>query len=624
MNILINKKQTTLIIPKTINFKELINNTLTLSPDAKSEMIDFINSELNEQQQQIYVRNLYMCMNFDPTTDFPVNLDHVYKDMGFANKGNAMKTIKSNFTKNEDYKILLVPTEKQVYEEVDEEIVANKPNEDCSLVRREKRTNRGGNNHETIMLNIDTYKTLCMLVKTPQGKEIRRYYVKLENIYNSIIKKEIENKDKLLEEKDQQLTHVTLQLEKLSKFKIKKWYNQLPGDIIYAIKSNNGIIKVGKTKNIKERESYYLTNQVGDMFYIKKCFNCDLAEKVVHHILDKHRIESNKEWFEISNELAIYTIDMVCDFLDKFINCSERLTETDIREQLLINVDKLEIKNNEKVQEKVQEKVPEKIQEKVQEKKEIKKEIKENKKEDVCNQENKELISFEKFVKECCEIAPENKCLTIDMLGAYRLYIKNTNSKTRSNLTKYLDISFTTQQHYCSENRTLLKFYIGIKPKELSIKQETEISPYYEQFILSECKFGYTYRTTKKIIMTEFDKWHKQKYTEYIFTKDDKMHFESYLSRNFYNCLKIHLNGGCNGYYGVQMKDDDSVNVGINLSNAVKVDKINIETNETETFESVSRAAYDIKYNIKNLTKFINQKTIVNGKFLFKYNSEQN
>jgi len=102
-------------------------------------MIDFINSELNEQQQQIYVRNLYMCTNFNPTTDFPVNLDHVYKNMGFANKGNAMKTIKSNFTKDEDYKISLVPKEKSSW---------------------------GGSGSDKVLLNIDTYKTLCMLVKT--------------------------------------------------------------------------------------------------------------------------------------------------------------------------------------------------------------------------------------------------------------------------------------------------------------------------------------------------------------------------------------------------------------------------------------------------------------------------
>jgi len=32
------------------------------------------------------------------------------------------------------------------------------------------------------MLNIDTFKNLCMLAKTKRGKEIRKYYVKMEEI----------------------------------------------------------------------------------------------------------------------------------------------------------------------------------------------------------------------------------------------------------------------------------------------------------------------------------------------------------------------------------------------------------------------------------------------------------
>jgi len=33
--------------------------------------------------------------------------------IGFANKGNAMKTIKNNFTKDEDYKVVLFHSEKR-------------------------------------------------------------------------------------------------------------------------------------------------------------------------------------------------------------------------------------------------------------------------------------------------------------------------------------------------------------------------------------------------------------------------------------------------------------------------------------------------------------------------------
>ena len=303
MNILINKKQTILTIPETINFKELINNSLTLSPDAKSEMIDFINSELNEQQQQIYVRNLYMCMNFNPTTDFPVNLDHVYKDMGFANKGNAMKTIKSNFTKDEDYKILLVPTEKQVH---------------------------GGHNHETVMLNIDTYKTLCMLVKTPQGKEIRKYYVKLENIYNGIIKKEIENTQKLLENKTNQMQLLELNLEEknhkinLMTRKVNKYKK---GESVYifhsTVEEDDKVVdlyKLGRTKNANVRDQIHKTASYKGILLKVHCVDSVLLERNLHFLLNKYRKSNRREWFTCSFDIMKNAIDYAKHVLESEID----------------------------------------------------------------------------------------------------------------------------------------------------------------------------------------------------------------------------------------------------------------------------------------------------------------
>jgi phage anti-repressor protein len=56
-----------------------------------------------------------------------------------------------------------------------------------------------GLNKEEIMLNTDTFKNLCMIEKTEKGKEIRKSYVKLENIYNEIIKHQIEDQKQKIE-----------------------------------------------------------------------------------------------------------------------------------------------------------------------------------------------------------------------------------------------------------------------------------------------------------------------------------------------------------------------------------------------------------------------------------------
>ena len=164
MNILITKKKQEITTPETVNFTALLAHSDINNLQIQSRFIELLNEEFTEEEQKLYIANLYMYLNYDSTTDYPINLETVYKMIGFANKGNAMKTIKSNFTKDEDYKISLFPTEKRVY---------------------------GGQNREDVMLNVDTFKSLCMLVKTPEGKKIRKYYVKLENVNNKITKEQI-------------------------------------------------------------------------------------------------------------------------------------------------------------------------------------------------------------------------------------------------------------------------------------------------------------------------------------------------------------------------------------------------------------------------------------------------
>lgn len=102
------------IIPTRINFDELVKTNSLLSDDCQSKLINSITQEFTETEKEWYVYNLFMYLNYDSTKDYPVNLEDVYKLIGFANKGNAMKTIKNNFTEGEDYKKLLFRTEKQV------------------------------------------------------------------------------------------------------------------------------------------------------------------------------------------------------------------------------------------------------------------------------------------------------------------------------------------------------------------------------------------------------------------------------------------------------------------------------------------------------------------------------
>jgi len=163
-------------------------------------------------------------MNYHPTNDFPINLETVFHMIGFANKGNAKRTLENNFTKDEDYKIILLP--------------------------REKKQN-AGRCEEEIMLNTDTFKSMCMIAKTPQGKEIRKYYVKLENINHRLITEELKHKNLMLIE----------QVEVYTKEKEQIWKNSFRNKyVVYLICISENLIKYGHTKDFDGRLTSHKTD----------------------------------------------------------------------------------------------------------------------------------------------------------------------------------------------------------------------------------------------------------------------------------------------------------------------------------------------------------------------------
>ena len=108
---------------------------------------------------------MFLYLNYHQLDDFIVNLDNVWKFIGFSNKANAKRLLKHNFTENKDYKTLLVYNDEQtIFIRTDE----NKINEETR-----------GRKQETIMLNINTFKKLCLKANTENAAKIHDYYIKI-------------------------------------------------------------------------------------------------------------------------------------------------------------------------------------------------------------------------------------------------------------------------------------------------------------------------------------------------------------------------------------------------------------------------------------------------------------
>jgi phage anti-repressor protein len=252
-----------------VDFKTLVSKNNNISLNVQTKMIKELDKTFTEEESRWYIANFYIYMNYHPTNQYPINLENVLKMIGFAHKKNAKRTLENNFTKDEDYKITVLPSE------------------------------HGQFATETIMLNIDTFKNLCMMIKTPQGKEIRKYYVKLENVYNKIIKEEIETQKLLLreqqnvieeqkalvQEKDNQLENKESEYQQKSKddkhkFLIDKFKSK---KCIYLAEIDDDKIKIGSTNDISVRK-----NNLKDVF--GKCiftdfFECKYYREVEQNIL---------------------------------------------------------------------------------------------------------------------------------------------------------------------------------------------------------------------------------------------------------------------------------------------------------------------------------------------------
>ena len=287
-----------LITNKPINFNDVVKNSnTTISLDIQSKLVELMNIEFTEEEQRWYVANLYVYMNYHATNDYPINLEDVYKMIGFVHKKNAKRTLENNFIEGEDYKVALLHTE--------------------------KRKNEGGFNKETVMLNVDTFKNLCMMVKTDKGKEIRKYYVKLENIHNKIIKEEIEQqkqllleKETLLQESSKQLENKDLENKRKVEMTLKNSFNKRC--LVYLIKitiDNEIIYKFGYTDDIVTRLRTH-KNQIGEDIELVYCIESKdnkMLEKLLIDYLEQYkfrikRIINDKQQTEL---LKVNDIQMI-------------------------------------------------------------------------------------------------------------------------------------------------------------------------------------------------------------------------------------------------------------------------------------------------------------------------
>ena len=229
------------------NIVQLIeNNPITkLSRDYNVKLLTKIKSSFTDFEQQLFLSSFYCYFNYHPTNDYVIDLDNIWKWLGFSQKVNAKILLEKHFVIDKDYIKQLSNT-----------------------IHQSSGT-RGGHNKETFLLNVKTFKLLCLKVGTKKADEIHDYYMKMSEIIEDVINEECNELKLQLEVKDQQLEAQKIQSEKeKEELKERTIIEQFPENTqcIYIGKVDNKtlgkpnskmyretVIKFGQSNNLAER-----------------------------------------------------------------------------------------------------------------------------------------------------------------------------------------------------------------------------------------------------------------------------------------------------------------------------------------------------------------------------------
>ena len=180
-----------------LNIVELIEkNPITrLSSDYNVKMLTKIKEQFTEFEQQMFLSSFYCYLNHHPINDFVIDLDNVWEWMGFKQKVNAKTLLEKNFVIDKDYK--------------------------KSLLLQQKRSPsvKGGQNKEIFLLNLKTFKSMCLKAGTKKADEIHEYYLKMEQIIQEVVNEESSEMKKQLTAQKEQLEIKDKQLENVEKDK---------------------------------------------------------------------------------------------------------------------------------------------------------------------------------------------------------------------------------------------------------------------------------------------------------------------------------------------------------------------------------------------------------------------
>ena len=341
------------------------NPITKLSKNYQGKFLEKIQNTFNESEQRLFVSSLYNYLNYDSKKDFIIELESLWKWLGFSRKDPCKVVLEKHFTKDIDYKIIT----KEIYEEKAATQVGGAPRENVIKAAPEvagaprenllKGLGGEGKNKEKILMTINTFKKLCLKSNTKKADEIHDYFIKLEELtLETITDESIELKNQL-QEKIQEIKEI--QNDRINDKKMEKHLTLLnmlkTKNCIYLIELSEYLIKIGSSYDIVKRKDKIQSVYGGDGFFLD-VFECNQFREVERHILNDPVIKNNKFKEKLttghtSNEVVLlsndFTYNQLVNIVEKHVNTLDFLTPSQILEKQKLDIIELLINNGEKL-----------------------------------------------------------------------------------------------------------------------------------------------------------------------------------------------------------------------------------------------------------------------------------
>ena len=326
----------------------------------QSKLIEKLQKNFTDYEQQMFLSSFYCYLKYDKVNDFVIDVDNIWEWLGFYKKSNAKYLLEKQFILDKDYKFLGPKLRQQPFNSENMAVIEEEEKEDNITSDEKSKKSRGGHNKEKIMLNITTFKKLCLKAGTKRADEIHDYFIKMEEIFYEIIEEETsELKTQLLQigeetsdlktqvlqfgEETSELKTQLLQIEdkKQKEYEVKLLKQKVldrekilldeysaSGPIVYIIRvktleSGRYVVKIGESR-IGISNRYAEHKHKYEECLLLDCFAVTRSKDFESFIHNHENVRLNKITnlanHENENELFMIGKDLPYSMLSKIIN----------------------------------------------------------------------------------------------------------------------------------------------------------------------------------------------------------------------------------------------------------------------------------------------------------------